>query len=450
MGGSYMNITENQKVKEYISSICSLVKNNRVHDEIKKEFASHIEDLVLEYTSKGEDEESAIDKAINNMGDSQSLGKQLNKIHKSSAEWSIMLLSIIFSIVGLTALFFMQETEIFKSIYAGYDPLFFNKALKYFIIGLTAMIGMNFFDFRKLQAYSMYIYIGTLLTLLYVVIYGKTLNGANEWLSISFNGISFLIINFAQISPLLFIISFAGLLSNYKLKDLKKIYCAIVIWIAPILLMFQFRSKSIVIIYIIATIVLLGVSGLKLKYISISAIVCTVLSVWMYISEPYRFKFWFLFLNPSEDPVGGGWRYLQVKKAITSAGLLGNGFNFDLKTMFPEIQGEFIFAYIIYTFGWIAGIIIASLALVFLLRMIVVATRLKNSYGRLLVIGICTIFAIQFIWNIIMNFGIAPIAGIGLPFISYGNSQFVINMIAIGLISSIYKFKNIKENMLEC
>lgn len=69
-------------------------------------------------------------------------------------------------------------------------------------------------------------------------------------------------------------------------------------------------------------------------------------------------------------------------------------------------------------------------------------SKMKTNYARLLASGLAAIFAVQFLWNIAMNLGFAPISEVGLPFISYGGSQLIINALAVGIILSIYRRKN--------
>jgi cell division protein FtsW (lipid II flippase) len=132
---------------------------------------------------------------------------------------------------------------------------------------------------------------------------------------------------------------------------------------------------------------------------------------------------------------------VQLDKLIHSAGPFGQGFAFTGR-LIPNIYSDFIFTYIIYTFGWIAGALLAVLVILFLIRISHIAFYVKSSYGKFLICGFVAIFAVQFLWNILMNLSLAPIAAMGLPFISYGNSQFVVNMAVIGLISNIYKQRN--------
>ena len=131
----------------------------------------------------------------------------------------------------------------------------------------------------------------------------------------------------------------------------------------------------------------------------------------------------------------------------SSAGLLGNRMNIDKAEMpilgLPEMHTDFIFSYIIYAFGWLAGISIIALSIVFFIRLIKTVKSIQDNYGRLLVSTFSSLFIIQFIYNILMVLGLAPIAGISMPFISYGTVLNMVNMIMIGIISSVYRRKNI-------
>jgi cell division protein FtsW (lipid II flippase) len=104
---------------------------------------------------------------------------------------------------------------------------------------------------------------------------------------------------------------------------------------------------------------------------------------------------------------------------IINSGLFGQGMTLEPKII-PDLHTDFIFSYITFTFGWVAGGCLVALVILFILRMTRIASLVKDNYARLLVIGFSAIFSIQFVWNIFMNLGLAPISGVGLPFISFG------------------------------
>ena len=108
---------------------------------------------------------------------------------------------------------------------------------------------------------------------------------------------------------------------------------------------------------------------------------------------------------------------------------------------------EFALTSIIYCFGWIVGIIVIALVLSFIIRIGFISSNTKNTYGKLLVSGLWSFFTVQFILNILANFSLSPILGINMPFISYGGSQLVINVLSISIINNVYKFRNISSSL---
>jgi cell division protein FtsW (lipid II flippase) len=103
-----------------------------------------------------------------------------------------------------------------------------------------------------------------------------------------------------------------------------------------------------------------------------------------------------------------------------------------------------IFSSIVYSFGWIVGIILVILIAILLFRIIKVAISVKNSYGKSLVLGIITILGVQFGWNVLFNLGML-FGSVPLPFISNGGTEMVINMLMVGIIINVYKGRSISK-----
>jgi cell division protein FtsW (lipid II flippase) len=428
MGGDSMGLDENQKINEYMNNVCSQIKNLKVHREVREEVEGHIEEITQEYVEGGFSVEEAVNKAVAQMGDASLIGKELNKIHKQKPEWSIVILSSIFAVIGLAVIFLMDFNGILTySI--------FSKSIIGTLIGLACAALLYYFDYMKIKDYSRFIYAITAALVLITIIFGRQVNGK----AFLFIGIG---INFIDISPFLFSIALAGILNQLDWRETKKALYGVILLAVPAFLMLGGRSLSAMACYSAAAIVLLFTSGVKIKHISIMITSCMALFMFYVLKEPYRIKRLLTYLNPEQDPQGMGYLNIQLDKIIDSAGLLGQGFTFDGK-MLPDVHTDFIFTYIIYTFGWMAGVLLAVLVVLFLIKMSHTVRYVKSSYGKLLISGIVAIFAVQFMWNILMNLSLLPITGMGLPFISYGNTQFVVNMAAIGLISNIYKQRNL-------
>ncbi|WP_028306753.1 FtsW/RodA/SpoVE family cell cycle protein [Desulfitibacter alkalitolerans] len=425
-------LMDNEKVQSYLNSVCSEIRLRESHQEIKLELMSHIQEMVADYLAQGFNMDEAVEKAIAHMGNSSIVGKELAKVHKPKPEWSIILLSLLFVSLGLLLMHIMDSQGL-----SGFS--LFARSLSYTVLGAIIIVGLYFFDYRKLEAYSKNIYMGSIMLLVLTLIANPIING-KRWLSIG--GIS---IDIVSISPFLFVIALAGILNNIDWRDNKKFIHGILLSLMPLVLLVANGSFfPAALIYIIACITVLTASGAGYRVsIFMMSLMMTVIALPL-LNSPYKLQSLLAFINPHGDPLGSGYLYMQLSNLIKSAGLYGQGFVLE-KGVMPELHTDFIFAYIIFTFGWIAAFVIAAMAAAFLVRMAHVATVVKNSYGKLLIRGFVAVFSIEFIWYIFMNLGFAPIAGVGLPFISYGGSQLIVNALAVGAILSIYRRRSLSK-----
>lgn len=429
-GGNRMGVENNDKIREYIDDVCSQIKFHEIHNDIGLELESHIRELSEEYIAEELTEDEAVEKAITQMGDAFDVGKKLNRIHKPKPDWRLVILTLIFTGVGLLSLYFIVNSSA-REI----SSLYFTKSLIFNLTGLIIALGLYFFDYRKIQPLSKYIYVVTLLFLLFTC---KTRG-------ISLHGITF---NFAQISTVLFAIALPGIFEDWNWQEPKKLLYSLLMYAAPVFLMMVYPSVVSAFIYSVMFMTIAVASGFKLKYMLMlvgSGIVILILDAFRW--PLYKIERFTAFLDPKRDPLGSGYINSMLYKIVHSAGFWGQGPSANPMKVIPDIHTDFMFAYIIYTFGWAAGVILVTLIAVFLLRITHTAKNIKNDYGKLMMISFTTVFAVQFILHILMILGLIPIMGVSLPFISYGGSQSIMNMVMVGLILSIYRRRNIVSNL---
>lgn len=430
-----MDLVHHKEIQDYISRICTQVTFHDVHQEIKLELTAHIQEIMEEYLQQGLSEKEAVKQALAQMGEADIIGKQLDLVHKPKPEWTVLFLSFLFVNIGLLAMYFIQKQSLLT-----YDLILFERSLIFSLMSLIIIIGLYFFDYRKLERFSKHIYLGALIILIFTIFWGTQFNGSSSWLIIGpFS------VNVVAISPFLFIAALAGIFNKWDWKSPQKLVQGLALIAIPFIFILMAPSLSTGAVYVLGGMVLMIFSGAKLKQIIlIPGSFLAVLILYM-ITVPNRLNRFFIFLNPESDPSGSGWLNIQLSRIISDSGLFGQGLTFDPQII-PELHTDFIFAFITYTFGWIASILLIVFVVMFLVRIAGIARQVKNDYGRLLISGFVSIMAIQFLWNILMNLGLAPLSAVGLPFISYGGSQLIINAAVVGIISSIYRRKNVSQN----
>ena len=158
------------------------------------------------------------------------------------------------------------------------------------------------------------------------------------------------------------------------------------------------------------------------------------------VLKPYQMMRLIIFLNPYSDPRDSGWNIIQSMTAIGSGGFLGQGFLNGIQShrgFLPEQKTDFIFSIMSEESGFIGGILLFTAFFTIMLRIIHVLRTTTNTYGFFVSAGILGMLFFHFIVNIGMVMGIMPITGIPLPFLSYGGSALVTNMVSMGIIMSV-------------
>jgi rod shape determining protein RodA len=152
-----------------------------------------------------------------------------------------------------------------------------------------------------------------------------------------------------------------------------------------------------------------------------------------------------MFLNPDQDPLGGGYHLIQSRIAIGAGGFWGKGLNQGTQTQLnfiPEQHTDFIFAAIGEELGFVGCFLVLLAFWLVCLRLVIVAQNARDNFGSLLAIGVLSMVVFQTVINVGMTIGLSPVTGIPLPWLSYGRSALLMNFLAIGLVESVANFRS--------
>ena len=197
---------------------------------------------------------------------------------------------------------------------------------------------------------------------------------------------------------------------------------------------------SIAAIIMIVTFIMLFVAGGKIKHLfGIILPALFTLAIFFIFSSDYRRERMLNFIDPWKDAADAGYQLIQSFLALGSGGLTGLGLGQSRqKTLYmPEPHNDFIFSIIGEEVGLIGCLFIIGLFLIFIWRGVKVAMNARDTYGKLLAMGITSIIAVQAIINIAVVTGSMPVTGVPMPFISYGGTSLVINLTAMGILLNI-------------
>jgi len=332
------------------------------------------------------------------------------------------------------------------------DPYYYVKKQSLFVgIGLVAAILMLRYDYSQLRRFSIILYGLSIFLLIAVLVMGEEVRGTTGWISLG----PLPAVQPAEFTKIMLAIAFADFLNKRKgmLNTLSEILPCFLYMGVPFLLILMQPDLGTALVYIAMTLVMLFVAGANpriLCAIIVAGAGAVALALFLHFQfgmwlplEDYQIKRLTVFLNPYEDGKGGrgaGWNTIQSLIAIGAGGLTGQGLFKGTQVQLnflPEHHTDFIYAVIGEEMGFIGAAAIILLYTILLLRAIYISYQAKDLFGTLLVIGVTAMWLFHIFENIGMSIGIMPITGIPLPFLSYGGSSMLTNLVAAGLILSV-------------
>lgn len=374
----------------------------------------------------------------------------LDKLKKT--DWSIVILMLLF--MGISTIVVHSATA--------NDPLFQGTDVRNVInygIGFVVLFGAMLFDYRLLVKGSWYLYAIGILMLVAVYLFGAEKNSAKSWFILPFG------FNFqpAELVKLLTIIAIAAFMNRRGGEPLR-------FWqeVVPIGLMVALPVGLIVIqpdlgnaiIFLVILIVLYWIGNIKYTHVLIgSALIAGFIALFFYLFQIYydpvvqylkendkgewvhRINRIHTFVDPDAASADAKYQVHNSMRAIGSGGLTGEGFlsgDSIQKGFIPLPYSDSIFVVIGEEFGFVGASVLLLLYFLLIYRMIYISIQSQNRTGAFIIIGIVSMYVFQVFENIGMMIGIMPLTGITLPFVSYGGSSVLINMMAIGIVLSIH------------
>ena len=312
-------------------------------------------------------------------------------------------------------------------------------------IGLGLAAAVTRVDFRGLRAYAPWLYLASVAGLgLVLTPLGSTINGSHSWVRLP-GGFS---IQPSELAKVALCVGLAVILAEWGERDQPPSHRDVALaWVVagiPIgLVMLQPDLGSALVLGALAVGVI-AVSGAPKRWVfgvlAVLAIGITV-ALTTPVLSPYQRDRLVAFANPSADPQGIGYQTHQVRIAIGSGGWQGQGLFQGRQTQggfIPFQQTDFVFSVAGEELGFLgsAGLLLVLGFLV--VRTLMIAARARDSFGRLVAIGVVCWFTFQVFENVGMNLGIMPVTGLPLPFVSYGGSSMFAGWLALGLVNNAH------------
>lgn len=368
----------------------------------------------------------------------------MKNISKYKVDKGVLIPMILFAIISVITIYSAQSL-------LGADMQ--NLALKqviWYVIGFALAYFIMFIgnDFIYRNIWILY-GIGVL-SLFGLFFFGTSINDAKCWYTLPWNLGT---IQPSEFMKIILIMTLGSMIQKFNenfdnptiMEEFKFLIKVGIVVGIPSLLTFLQPDTGVVLIYLLITVVMLFISGIRYRWFallfSICAFVIAVILGIYFINQDLFVKIFgtsfFLRVDRLLDWSNkSGYQLENGISAIGSAGLFGHGFN-NTPVYFPEPQTDFIFAVFGSNFGFIGSLALISLLIFFNVKLIMIAIKNNSNINKYVIGGIVGMLIYQQFQNIGMTIGLMPITGITLPFISYGGSSLLSYMIMVGIIFNI-------------
>ena len=454
------------QINEFLNSVCEQIKYKPIRNTIAEELKDHIEDKKEELIEMGQNEEEAEKNAVEQMGDAEIIGKELNKVHRPRLDWKLLIILVVLLIFGFVISYIITEnehTEMMQYMKEGVSEyITTNYMIKYVcFVGLGFAVGViiYFCDYERIKNKPLILYIIATVVIILAFLFGISVNGIN------FLRIGNYSIRSNTIAVPLYILAFIGFLENineenkltklFKEKNIKinaNVLKLVVLSLISLLMLRLIPSSSSVIVLaitylILATKKVVSESENKRKHLlilwGIPIIVGIVVVLFEVLANPYVLDKFISVYNPEEYKKTEGWRALNRKEKIESAQKFGEAGNMsDAIYLFDGFGNNEIIS-ILAHFGWIPTVTLIIAVLAFSIKLVINSFKIKEKYGSLIILGIGCMFILQSIFNVLMNFNLLFGASFNLPFVTYGCGELVVNMMCLALIFAVYRKKDV-------
>ena len=350
------------------------------------------------------------------------------------------------------------------------------------VVAIGAAVGLSRIALKHLQQLLLPVYIATLVSLLAVKLVGTSALGAQRWISIG--GFNIQPSEFAKLAAILLL---AGILAKPPIERAVDLLRPMAVISVPWAMVFIQPDLGTSLVFGAVLLAMLYWAGLPLEWLvllisplptaliaglfpwglipwfallaflawrslpwkAIAVAVSLAINglfawitplLWEHGLKDYQRDRLILFLDPTKDPLGGGYHLLQSTVGIGSGQIFGTGLMQGQLTklqFIPEQHTDFIFSALGEEAGFIGCVVVLVAYLVWAWRLLQIAGQARSDFESLVVIGVLAMVMFQVIININMTIGLGPVTGIPLPWLSYGRFALLVNFMGIGLVASV-------------
>jgi len=350
---------------------------------------------------------------------------------------NLFTVAIILICIGVVMIYSASSIYAWERYKDGF--FFLKRHISFLVIGLFLALMVMAGDYRNFKRWAKPLVIVSVILLALVLIpgIGREVSGARRWFRFKF--LSFQPSEFANLAMIVYVADFINRKGD-MIKGFTKGF------MPPVLILGMIASLILIqpdlgttVALVVVVFIMLFVAGVKFHYLLSVVLTGLPLLYLLVFSVPYRRARILAFLNPWVDPRGSGFQVIQSQVALGSGGVFGVGLGHSKQKLFylPAAHTDFIFSIIGEELGLIGTIGLIVLFMIFIRQGLKVIKGASDKFGYFLALGLILMITLKAVINIGVSCGVLPTKGLPLPFISYGGSSFIFDMISVGILINI-------------
>jgi rod shape determining protein RodA len=319
-------------------------------------------------------------------------------------------------------------------------PTEFRRQLLAVALGLTAVTVVLMLDYRRLERWAPALYAAALLLTASTLIFAPVTRGNRSWLV--YGPLSLQPAEFAKIGLVLLMARYFHRHPPGLVRRLRDLFVPALILAGPVGVIVLQRDLGVAVLtLLIGTTYLLFVRiPARAWAVVAGAGLAALAGLWSFVFKEYQRKRILDFLDPSRDPLASGYQAIQSRIAVGSGGVTGQGYLEGPQTQLqflPTQHSDFAFSVLAEEWGFLGCSVLLLLYLSTLVWGLVIASNSKDGFGSMVAVGVVGMLFWPAAINVAMVLGLAPVIGVPLPLVSYGGTQVLANLIALGLLMSV-------------
>lgn len=426
---------------EYLQALLEQIRCKKARPYIRQELQNHMEDQIKANILAGMDNERAEKEAVKDMGDPIETGISLDRIHKPQTAWKLLLMIALISIAGI-----LIHTVIAIQI-NGNDVSASNRYVIHVMAGIVVMKVLYFLDYTLLARFSKVIAATLLGVCLLALLFGSTVNGTKYFLFLGGRNIS------VQALVLFYVPIYGGIIYQYHGLGYKGLIKSVIWMVMPVVLVLRLPSIMTAGLMLISMLVMLTIAIQKDWFIVRKKKAIGGLW-WIFMVMPVA-----AFLAAYWGNGLASYQKARIQAVISNSGE-ANGLTATLRTfltsnkfvgssgtdaaeILPEFNADYLLVYLSSMYGMIAAVLLCCVLAVLIFAVFNTAMKQKNQLGMMMGCGCGMIFFVSFLINVLENLGALPPTATFLPFLSAGGSYIIVSYGLMGIVLSIYRYKNV-------